>query len=33
MENEKEENYKGMIYMGKMDNQGRRLGFDVENSE
>jgi len=26
-----EENYKGMIYVGKVDQHGYRLGYDVDN--
>jgi len=26
-----EENYPGMIYIGRMDDDGRRVGFDADN--
>ena len=28
-----DENYEGMIYVGRMDEEGRRIGFDVDNGE
>ena len=30
---QEDEHYKGMIYMGKLDQQGRRLGNNADNGE
>ena len=33
LEDHVEENYKGMIYMGRLDENGHRLGYNVDNGE